>query len=72
MNKKAFALSALFFVVALAWLAINIYWVVTGQNSFFRLVIPSGLAVAGFVMVYNEGKKKKRRHVCDVDKNIIP
>lgn len=72
MNKKTFILSAVFFIVALAWLGINIYWVATGRNVWVRLLVPVVAVGAGFAMVYNECKKKRRRHLCDVDKNKIP
>lgn len=72
MNKKTFAVAVLFFCVSLAWLVVNIFWTVKHCNTMVDLVISVFFFLAGVGMVYNECKKKKRRHLADVDKTRIP
>lgn len=72
MNKKTFTLAFLFFCVTLAWLGANIYWAWYRKNSVIDLVIALLFVAASAGMVYNECKKKKCKHIEDVNKHQIP
>lgn len=74
MNKKTFTIAVLFLVATLVWLGVNIYWAVTRTNcvNAFDLIIGVVFVAAGAVMVYNEWKKKKCRHLEEVNKHQIP
>lgn len=72
MNKKTFALSVLFVLLTLGWLGLNIYWEVVRHNTAFDIIIAVLFVVAALGMACNEFKKKKRRHLSDVNKHQIP
>lgn len=74
MNKKTFTLAVLFLILAVVWLATNVYWYVTRSNcaSVLDLLIGVLFVMAGAGMVYNEFNKKKRRHIDEVNKHKIP
>lgn len=72
MNKKAFALAALFLFVTIVWLGVNIYWMLTHRNTMFDLVVAVLFVLAGVGMVWNEFHKKKRRHLDEVNRFKIP
>lgn len=74
MNKKTFTLAVIFLCVTLVWLGVNIYWVLTRNCCVhaFDVAIAVLFVLAGAGMVYNEFKKKKRRHLHEVNKYKIP
>lgn len=72
MNKKTFTVAVIFLCVTVAWLGINIYWAMLHKNCFFDLFIAVLFVAAGIGMVYNEWKKKRRRHLEEVKKYQIP
>lgn len=74
MNKKTFTVAVLFLLATLVWLGVNVYWVATHKHcvSAFDLVIGVVFVAAGVVMVYNEVKKKRCRHLEEVNKHQIP
>lgn len=74
MNKKTFALAVLFFCATLAWFLLILYWrFVAGHYvNTFDLVVSVLCVIAGSGMVYHEFRKKKRRHLDEVNKHKIP
>lgn len=72
MNKKTFTIAMIFLCVTLVWLGVNIYWMLSKQNTLFDLVIAVLFVLAGVCMVYNEFHKKKRRHLDEVNRYKIP
>ncbi|MEG0808407.1 MAG: hypothetical protein RR410_08660 [Alistipes sp.] len=72
MNKKTFSLAGLFLGVTLAWLGLNIYWAWHRQNCVLDLLIALVFVVAAAAMVYNEFKKKRRKHLDEINKHKIP
>lgn len=74
MNRKTFTLSVLFLCVTLVWMGLNIYWAVTHKNCVhvFDFVVGVLFVAAAAAMVWNECKKKKRRHLARVSKHQIP
>lgn len=72
MNKKTFSVAALFLCATLVWLGVNIFWAMSGRSSVFDLAIAVLFVVAGVGMVYNECKKKRCKHLTEVNKNKIP
>lgn len=74
MNKKTFSLAVLFLICALGWLGTNIYWRATHSNcvNVFDLIVGVLFVAAAAGMVYNEFKKKKCRHLDEVNKHKIP
>ena len=61
MNKKTFTLALVFFCATVVWLGVNIYWLVA-----FLFVL------AGAGMTWNEYKKKRRRHLDEVNPHKLP
>ena len=72
MNKKTFTLALMFLVVTVAWLGVNIYWALNHRNNVFDMVVALLFVAAGVGMVYNELKKKKCRHLDEVNRHQIP
>ena len=74
MNKKTFTLAVIFLICALGWLGANVYWLVTHSNcvNVFDLVVGVLFVAAGIGMVYNEMKKKRCRHLDEVNRYQIP
>ena len=72
MNKKTFTLALVFLLVTIAWLGVNIYWALNRQNNAFDMVVALLFVAAGIGMVYNECKKKKCRHLDEVNRHKIP
>lgn len=74
MNRKTFTLAVIFLVVTILWLGILLYWMLTHRGSvhIFDLFVSVIFVLAGLGMVYNEAKKKKRRHLEEVKKYKIP
>lgn len=73
MNKKTFTLALFFLCLTLAWLGVNIYWLMTkSQCRMFDLVIAVLFVLAAAGMVHNEFNKKKRKHLYEVNKHKIP
>ena len=72
MNKKTFTLAVFFLVVTMGWLGVNIYWALNRQNNVFDMVVALLFVSAGVAMVYNECKKKKCRHLDEVNRHQIP
>lgn len=74
MNKKTFTLALVFLCLTLLWFGLNVYWLIAGGYcvSKFDLFIAVLFVLAGVGMVCNEFKKKKRRHLDDVNKHKIP
>lgn len=72
MNKKTFTVAIIFLCVTVLWLGVNIYWYITSHNTMVSIVIAVVFILAGLGMVYNEGQKKKRRHLEEVNKHQIP
>lgn len=74
MNKKTFTLAVIFLICALGWLGANVYWRVTRSNcvNVFDLVVGVLFVAAGIGMVYNEMKKKRCRHLDEVNRHQIP
>ncbi len=71
MNKKTFALAVVFLCVAVALLAVNLFWFRDSCTA-WDWVITVFLVIAGVLMVGNEMHKKRRRHLADVNRNEIP
>lgn len=74
MNKKTFVVALLFLCLTMLWLGLNVFWLLTHTKcvSCFDLFIGTVFVAAAAGMVYNELKKRKRRHLQDVVKNKIP
>lgn len=74
MNKKTFTLALIFLCVTLVWLGVNIYWLFARRDCIclFDLAVAVLFVMAAAGMVYNELKKKRRRHLEEVNKFKIP
>lgn len=74
MNKKTFTLALLFFCATLVWLGVNIRWFFTCRScvSWFDLLVALLFVTAGAGMTVHEFRKKKRRHIQDVNRHQIP
>lgn len=74
MNRKTFTVAVLFLILTLLWLGLNIYWAVMHRYCVtgFDLVIAVLFVLAGVGMVCNEFKKKRCRHLYEVNKHKIP
>lgn len=72
MNKKTFALALLFLLATLCWLCVNIYWDLTGQRDLFATFIALIFVALAGAMTFHEFRKKKRRHLDEVNRNQIP
>ena len=72
MNKKTFTLALLFLCLTLVWFGVNVYWDITRHLDVYNTVLSLLFVVFGAAMTWNEVKKKKRRHVEEVDKTKIP
>ena len=72
MNKKTFTLSLVFLIATIVWLAVNIYWDLHNYFSGWSTVWAVLFVIFAFLMVVNECKKKKRRHLEDADPHQIP
>lgn len=72
MNKKTFTVAVLFLLATLTWLGVNIYWDFTGKVSIYTTVLAFFLVIFAASMVYNECKKKKCKHLDEVNKHKIP
>lgn len=74
MNKKTFTLALLFFCATLVWLGISIRWAFTCSHcvTWFDLLIALLFALAGGGMTIHEFRKKKRKHLEEVNRNKIP
>lgn len=74
MNKKTFAVAVLINWLTIIWLGFNIYWKVSGVKSVcpFDLLLGVVFVAATSAMVHHEFRKKRRRHLSDVDKHHIP
>lgn len=67
MNKKSFCVAVLFLLLTLGLLAFAIYCSVMHVThiTLFDYLLAVLFVAAGFGMVYNEYKKKRRRHIED-------
>lgn len=72
MNKKTFIVAVIFLIVTLVWLGINIFWALSGRNTYFDLIVAILFVIAGAGMVYNECHKRPRKHLDEVIKHKIP
>lgn len=72
MNKKTFTLALLFLCLTLVWLGINIYWDITRHLDVYNTLLSLLFVIFGAAMTWNEAKKKKRRHIEEVDRTKIP
>lgn len=72
MNKKTFTLALLFLCLTLVWFGINVYWDITRHLDVYNTVLSLLFVVFGAAMTWNEAKKKKRRHIEEVNKTQIP
>ncbi len=74
MNKKTFALALAFLVVTLVWLGHNLWGYLLRSHSvtLFDLLVAVLFVAAACGMVCHEFRKKRRRHLSDVDKHHIP
>ena len=72
MNKKTFTLAVLFFCVTLVWFGVNVYWDCVRRVDVYNTLLSLLFVVFGAAMVWNEAKKKRRRHVAAADKYRIP
>ncbi|HJC17795.1 hypothetical protein [uncultured Alistipes sp.] len=74
MNKKTFTLALTFFCVTVVWLGVNIYWVVArpARVCMLDLLIAFLFVLAGAGMTWNEYKKKRRRHLDEVNPHKLP
>lgn len=74
MNKKTFALAVAFLVVTLVWMGHNLWGYILRTHcvTLFDLLVAVLFVAAACGMVRNEYRKKRRRHLADVDKNRIP
>lgn len=72
MNKKTFALALLFLLATLSWLCVNIYWDFTGRRDIFATLIALFFVIFAAAMVVHEFRKKKRRHLDEVNRHQIP
>ncbi len=74
MNKKTFALACIFLCATIAWFGLNLYWRFYAGHcvSGFDLVVSLLCVLAGGAMVRHEFRKKKRRHLHEVNRHQIP
>lgn len=74
MNKKTFTLAVAFLVVTLVWMGHNLWGYILRTHcvTLFDLLVAVLFVAAACGMVRNEYRKKRRRHLADVDKNRIP
>lgn len=72
MNKKTFTLALLFLCLTLVWLGINVYWDITRHLDVYNTLLSLLFVIFGAAMTWNEAKKKKRRHIEEVDRTKIP
>lgn len=72
MNKKTFTLALLFLCLTLVWFGINVYWDITRHLDVYNTLLSLLFVIFGAVMTWNEAKKKKRRHIEEVDRTKIP
>lgn len=74
MNKKTLTLAVIFLVVTIVWLGIVLYWLLAHRGSvhLFDVFVSVIFVLAGVGMVCNEAKKKKRRHLEEVNRFKIP
>ena len=71
-NKKTVTLALRCRGLTLVWFGVNVYWDITRQLDVYKTVWSLLFVVFGAAMTWNEAKKKKRRHVEEVDKTKIP
>ena len=72
MNKKTFTLALLFLCLTLVWPGINVYWDITRHLDVYNTLLSLLFVIFGAAMTWNEAKKKKRRHIEEVDRTKIP
>ena len=72
MNKKTFTLALLFLCLTLVWFGINVYWDITRHLDVYNTLLSLLFVIFGSAMTWNEAKKKKRRHIEEVDRTKIP
>ena len=72
MNKKTFTLALLFLCLTLVWFGINVYWDITRHLDVYNTLLSLLFVISGAAMTWNEAKKKKRRHIEEVDRTKIP
>ncbi|MCM1151446.1 MAG: hypothetical protein NC209_02255 [Alistipes sp.] len=74
MNKKTFILASMFLCITLVWLGANVYWraVRPACVSGFDLAVAVLFVAVAAGMTVHEFRKKKRRHLEDVNKHQIP
>ncbi len=72
MNKKTFTLALLFLCLTLVWFGINVYWDITRHLDVYNTLLSLLFVIFGAAMTWNEAKKKKRRHIEEVDRTKIP
>ena len=53
MNRKTFAVAAIFFLASLAWFVINVVWAVARRGSMADLLIALFYLIAGFGIINN-------------------
>ena len=74
MNKKTFTLALVFFCATVVWLRVNIYWLVARPACvcLLDLLIAFLFVLAGAGMTWSEYKKKRRRHLDEVNPHKLP
>lgn len=72
MNKKTFTLALLFLCLTLVWFGIYVYWDITRHLDVYNTLLSLLFVIFGAAMTWNEAKKKKRRHIEEVDRTKIP
>ena len=72
MNKKTFTLALLFLCLTLVWFGINVYWDITRHLDVYNTLLSLLFVIFGAAMTWNEAKKKKLRHIEEVDRTKIP
>lgn len=74
MNRKTFVLALAFFALTLALFGAVVYFACTQPVyvDWFDFLFAGGCVCAAALMVRNEYKKKKRRHLDEVNPHKIP
>ena len=74
MNRKTFVLALSFFVLTLVLFGTVVYFAYARPASvdWFDILFAGGCVCAAALLVRNEYKKKKRRHLDEVNPHKIP
>ncbi len=74
MNKKTFVLAVVFLALTLVWLGHNLWGFLFRSHcvTVFDLFVAVLFVAAGGAMARHEFRKKRRRHLSDVDRHRIP